>query len=82
MIEVFTTDIQDRNQATKVINLLQQNFPELRINFDFDDWEAPVFPCSHKILRVEGPIIDPNSIILTVKKSGFKCDVLPDKVCI
>jgi hypothetical protein len=81
MIEVFTTDIRDQNQANEVLKLLEQNYPELRINFDFGDWKSSALACKDEILRVEGSIINSNAIISTVERAGFRCDVLPDKIC-
>jgi len=81
MIEVFTIDTQNRNQANEVLELLQQNYPTLRINFDFGDWESSTFACRDKVLRIEGSIINPHDIISTVAQSGFRCRLLPDKIC-
>jgi len=81
MIEVFTIDIQEQNQAKQILKVLKQNYPELRINIDFGDWQSPAAKCKNQILRVEGPSINSSSIISTVEKSGFRCDVLPDKIC-
>lgn len=81
MIEVFVTDVQDQDRANRVLNLLEHRFPGLRFNIDFGDWESSPSPCEYKILRVKGLSIEPNDIISLVKDSGFKCDVLPDKIC-
>lgn len=81
MIEVFTTDVKDQNQANEILKLLEQNHPELRVNFDFSDRQVSAFACMDNILRVEGPYIDASSIISSVQKAGFRCDVLPDRIC-
>lgn len=81
MIEVFAIDVQDLKSADGVLKLLEQKFPELRFNFDFGDWVSSPSPCAYKILRAEGLNIKPRDIISIIKKSGFKCDVLPEKVC-
>lgn len=73
MVEVFITNIQEPVQAEKILMFLENIFPELKINFDLDD--------CHKILRVEGAKINQDSIISIVKKSGYICEILEDKIC-
>ncbi|WP_460469971.1 hypothetical protein [Emticicia fontis] len=81
MIEVFITSISNRIQAESVLKSLTGQFPRLKFNFDLDNSEAP-FPCGHSILRAEGAMIDTESIISVLNKSGYKCEILEDKVCI
>lgn len=80
MIEVFTTDIQTQAQVKRILHIIGGQFPELKINFDLNESDVP-YPCGHTILRVEGVSIQPEQIISTVNNSGFKCDVLEDKIC-
>jgi len=68
MIEVFKTDVQETEQAKELIFLLQQKFPESKINFDLDDCD--------KILRVEGKQICVETIIEILSTRGFECEVL------
>jgi len=80
LVEVFTTNIQSKIQAERILNPLEKNFLELKINFDLNETELP-YPCGHSILRVEGNTINSESIISILNQSGFKCDILEDKVC-
>lgn len=80
MIEVFTTDVQNEFQAEKLLSILNNNFPQLKINFDIERTQLP-YPCGHSILRVEGRLINSEKIISLASKSGFMCDILEDKIC-
>jgi len=80
MTEVFITNIPDQIQAESVLKILEESFPELIINFDAGASEAP-FPCGHNILRVGGPVINPENIISLVNNLGFSSGILEDKVC-
>lgn len=80
MIEVFTTNVQSKIQAEPILKLLQNNFPQLLINFDIDDSETQN-PFCHNILRVEGATINAKKIIEIVNQSGFQCNILEDKIC-
>jgi hypothetical protein len=79
MVEVFITDIQTKSQAEVVLNSIQIENTDLKVNFDLNETEFS-FPCGHTILRVEGNF---NSEIILAKVSnlGFKCEVLEDKIC-
>lgn len=80
MIEVFTTDIQTKVQANKILNIIQIENTDLKINFDLNETELP-FPCGHTISRIEGTKINSDKILATVQNQGFKCEILEDKVC-
>lgn len=80
MIEVFTTNIQNEIQAIRVVGVLEKSFIDLKINFDLNETNLP-YPCGHTILRIEGKVINTEKILSIVNKSGFKCDILEDKVC-
>lgn|GEM_PF-379571 len=79
-IEVFTTNIQSKIQAERIVQILESSFPKLKINFDLCETELP-YPCGHTILRVEDNEINSEIIISIIKQSGFMCDILEDKVC-
>jgi hypothetical protein len=46
MVEVFKTNIQKKIQGKKLLCILAETFPALKINFDLSDCD--------KILRVKG----------------------------
>ena len=75
MVEVFITDITKRCQAVEMLETIKQTYSELKINFDMDETGFP-FPYGHTVLRAEGGNIDAKKIILMVKKSGFKCEIM------
>ena len=68
MVEVFKTDVKDKNLSVQLVRKLKKHFPESYINFDLDD-------CDH-ILRVEGENISVQSVILLMKNFGYRCEVL------
>lgn len=64
----------------EILQFLENNNPNLKINFDQEDFKEP-YPCEHSILRVEGELIDTNSISQQLKGKGFKSEILQDKIC-
>lgn len=50
-------------------------------DFDFNETQK-AYPCGHTILRVEGSKIKVKRILTSVKKLGYSCEILQDKVCI
>ena len=80
MVEVFITDIQNNIQADIILNNIQKDNTDLKINFDFNETDLS-FPCGHTILRVEGNKINSDKILETVRNQGFNCEILEDKIC-
>ena len=68
MVEAFKTNVQKKTQSKMLLSILSEAFPSFKINFDLSDCD--------KVLRVEGDNIESLSIIMLVKESGFKCEVL------
>lgn len=68
MIEVFKTNVGEVSQAKRMIDILLENFPGNKINFDLHDCD--------KILRVEGENFEIENIIMLVTQHGFVCSVL------
>lgn len=69
MIEVYKTNVQTRQQANKIMGLLQHNFSKARINFDLQDCD--------KVLRLEGiKSGDKIKVINDLICLGFKCEIL------
>ncbi len=82
MVEVLITDIEDAQQSERTTNLLENSFATLQFNLDLENSQVRTdFPCRHAVLRVEGITIDTGHIMATVKKLGFRCEVLADKIC-
>ena len=72
MVEVFKTNVSDREQANKLLRELHKKFDWYKANFDLNDRD--------KILRVEcnAGFILSWPIIKLVKNCGFEAEVLPD----
>ena len=68
MVEVFKTNITDKNTALKLIADLHSFFPGGRINFDLDDCD--------KILRIEREEILPELVTEFLAKKGYNCEIL------
>ena len=81
MIEVFITNVKTKRLAKKVLKFLESQFPLLNINFDLEDFNKP-YPCGHSILRVEGDLIDIDSILNQLEKQQIKSELLTDDICV
>lgn len=68
MVEVFKTNVQKRNEAKQIIQILLGHFPESKINFDLGDCD--------KILRIESDHINSEIVIDTLKNKNIYCEVL------
>lgn len=70
MIEVFATNITTEGKAKKVLNQIQEAFPDYMANFDLEDCD--------KILRIETyeTIIDTKSIIRLVSEMNGQASLL------
>ena len=68
MVEVFKTDVIKKNQAKKILLMLNEQFPHFKINFDLDDCD--------KILRIEGKNISVKKIIELLHKQQYFCEAL------
>jgi hypothetical protein len=72
MVEVFKTNVKDRNQAKMLIDQIQNNFADCLANFDLEDCD--------KILRVKSSngFIQASLLVGLLKNFGFDAEVLPD----
>ncbi len=69
MIEIFKTNVQNKTQAKRIVEILQQGFAEARINFDLADRD--------RILRVDGiSETGTKAIVNDLNRLGFRCEVL------
>lgn len=69
MIEIFKTNIQNKTQANRIINLLKKVSSEATINFDLTDCD--------KILRVDGITKSySQTIVNDLNILGFTCEIL------
>jgi hypothetical protein len=69
MIEIFKTNVQNKTQARRVMELLTGMFTGVRVNVDLHDCD--------RILRVEGmEKSGPEQVIQGVNRLGFICEIL------
>jgi hypothetical protein len=68
MIEVFKTNVTDKEQAIWLIDLLEKQFPGNKINFDLHDCD--------RILRIDGFSYTPNDIMNLLTTAGYQCELL------
>ena len=71
-VQVFKTDVPDRQMARHIIHFLQQKFSQCRINFDLDDCD--------RILRIESwqGSVEEGEIRLLIARYGYQCEPLRD----
>ena len=70
MIEVFKTNVQEKDKSRVLIKKLLEQFPASKINFDLEDCD--------KILRIDSKTIAPRSVIKLLQDTGFDCEELAD----
>ena len=68
MVEVFKTNVRQKQHAAMLLSVLSEHFPALRVNFDLQDCD--------RILRVEGDEIIYASIIELLISNGYACELL------
>ncbi|HMX37968.1 MAG TPA: hypothetical protein PLT49_09435 [Ferruginibacter sp.] len=69
MIEIFKTNVQNKTQARRIVEILQKGFSGACINFDLADRD--------KILRVDGITeAGTKAIVNDLNRLGFRCEVL------
>lgn len=68
MVEVFKTNVQKKMQSRQLLRILSDICPACRINFDLSDCD--------KVLRVEGDMVCPESIMILLQEQGFHCEIL------
>jgi len=71
MVEVFKTNVNERDHANMLIDLIHKTFINYKANFDLHDCD--------NILRVEcrTGLIPPALLIDLLKEFGFQAEVLP-----
>jgi len=72
--------MQTEIQVDAISSTIKNENTGLKINFDLNETDLP-FPCGHTILRIEGSKIFAGKIIATVRRLGFNCEILENKVC-
>ena len=72
MVEVYSTNVENHDQADFILNQFAKVFPAYQINFDLEDCD--------NILRVESVLetIEVLRVISLLNDFGFIAEVLPD----
>ena len=72
MIEVFKTDVNEKDHARMLVDRIHKAFSHCRANFDLEDCD--------KILRVKGITGEGEiwQIVTLVKSFGWHVEILPD----
>lgn len=65
IVEIFKTDIQKEADKNYILAIMQNLFPDYKINFDLEDCD--------KILRIEAVVIDSKKIIERINNLGHIC---------
>lgn len=65
IIEVFKTNVQQHEPASRLVLKLQRLFPGSKVNFDLEDCD--------RVLRVEGHSICVEKIKALLWREGFEC---------
>lgn len=68
MVEVFKTNVEEEAEARVLRHALKSVFPEHRVSFDLEDCD--------RVMRVEGPDVDPDHIIALVSRNAYRCVVM------
>ncbi|UII20758.1 hypothetical protein [Fulvivirga ligni] len=73
MVEVYKTNLTNKNKADALITLMEDLFPEFEVNFDLDDCD--------NILRVKSSVwIDNSKVISLLREQQVVAEPLPDDV--
>jgi hypothetical protein len=72
MIEVFKTDVNEKDHARMLVDRIHKAFSHCRANFDLEDCD--------RILRVKGVTGEEETwqIVSLVKSFGWRVEILPD----
>lgn len=65
MVEAFKTSVEELKASKQIIQVLLEQFPSHKVNFDLDDCD--------KILRVHGKNISAKKVIELVNENGYEC---------
>jgi hypothetical protein len=68
MVEIFKTNVTEKNEAYFIIQKLHEHFRECKINFDLEDCD--------KILRIEGTNVEAESVLQFLSRNGYQSSIL------
>ncbi|WP_239452946.1 hypothetical protein [Flavobacterium tistrianum] len=65
VVEIFKTNVQKESDRDYVMTVMQNQFPDYKINFDLEDCD--------KILRIEGVDLEYDNVVNHVSSLGYTC---------
>lgn len=65
IVEIFKTNVQEESDRDYIITVIQNQFPDYKINFDLEDCD--------KILRIEGVDLQHDNVVDYVNRLGYTC---------
>lgn len=65
IVEIFKTNVQEESDRDYIITVIQNQFPDYKINFDLEDCD--------KILRIEGVDLQYDNVVDYVSRLGYTC---------
>ncbi|EHQ26098.1 hypothetical protein Mucpa_1955 [Mucilaginibacter paludis DSM 18603] len=68
MIEIFKTNVENKQEVAVVIDLLRMYYQHAEINFDLEDCD--------RILRIKGEGFCVENVIKILANNGFECCLL------
>ena len=68
MVEVFKTNVHCAEAAAQLLQVLRHRWAACQVSFDLDDCD--------RVLRIAGPGILTEQVILLVQQYGFECFIL------
>lgn len=73
MVEVFKTNVEDFDEAARLVEKLEKTFSNYAVNFDLEDCD--------RIMRVKcETAVEPGHIIALLNASGFDAEILEDEI--
>jgi hypothetical protein len=72
MVEVFKTNVTDRNHAKHLVEVIRYHFTDYKVNFDLEDCD--------RILRIESTTeIEPDRVVELLKHLDVTAEILIDE---
>ncbi|KAF2082743.1 hypothetical protein [Flavobacterium sharifuzzamanii] len=65
LVEIFKTNVQKESDRDYIMTVMQNQFPDYKINFDLEDCD--------KILRIEGVDLQYDNVVNYVSSLGYTC---------
>jgi hypothetical protein len=73
IIEVFKTNVEEKEVADKIIEAIHQRFKDHKANFDLQDCDRIL-----RVVSVNGSLQTTN-VILLIRTLGYHAEILEDK---